>query len=74
MVVAMLKYLQDSNLDKLHVVAAEAPYLGTIYASPNLLYAKADETLGKIPENMLKRFIPYLQQIRPRKKTDKFFN
>lgn len=68
MVTAMLKYLQDNNLDKLHVVAAEAPYLGTIYASPNLLYAKVDETLEKIPDNMVKRFIPYLQQIRPNTK------
>ncbi len=74
MTVSMLKYLQNSNLDKLHVVSAEAPYLGTIYASPNLLYAKADETLKKIPENMIKRFIPFLQQIRPRTKQTQSLN
>lgn len=68
MVVSMLKYLNDTNLDKLNVIASLAPYLGTIYASPNILYAKVDETIGKVPENLLKRMVPNLQKIRPTQK------
>lgn len=65
MVVSMLKYLSVSHLDKLNVLAAQAPYLGTIMASPKILYAKTNEVIGKVPSTLLKRMIPNLQKIRP---------
>lgn len=71
-VVSMLKYLTDSHLDKLNVLAAQAPYLGTIMASPNVLYAKANEVIGNIPDSLLKRIVPSLQKIRPIQKTTSF--
>lgn len=46
-----------------------APYLGTIMASPNILYAKAHEVIGKVPSSLLKRMVPNLQKIRPISKT-----
>ena len=69
MTVSMLKYLQDTNLTKLHVSSALAPYLGTIMASPTILYKKADEVIAKIPTTLSKRFLTYLQQTKPLSKT-----
>ena len=44
-IVSMLKYLTDVNLDKLNLIAYMAPYRGTIFASPTLFYKKIDEKL-----------------------------
>lgn len=68
MVVSMLKYLNDTNLNKLNILSYSSPYLGTIYASPNTLYSKVDETIGKVSANLLKRIVPNLQKIRPTQK------
>lgn len=68
MVADLLHHLNDTNLDRLNLLAALPPYLGTIYASPNILYNKVDETIGKVPDNLLKRVIPNLQKIKPTQK------
>lgn len=69
-VTATLKYLRDSNLNKLNVIAYQAPFLGTIFASPRLLYKKLDELVGSISDSLLKRLIPSLQKIRPKTKKE----
>lgn len=67
---ATLKYLKDSNLDKLNVMTYQAPFLGTIFASPVALYKKVDEFVGNISDSLLKRVIPILKKIRPKDKKD----
>lgn len=62
---ATLKYLKDSHLDKLNVMTYQAPFLGTIFASPVALYKRVDEFVGSISDSLLKRVIPILQKIRP---------
>lgn len=64
MAVAMLKYLNDNNLDKLNIMAYSAPYLGTIFASPILLYKKADEIIDSIPRPLSDKLIPLLNRIK----------
>ena len=65
MAVALLKYLSDANLDKLEVKAYQAPYLGTIFASPVTLYKKVDEVANLTDNGLINRVLPYLSKIRP---------
>lgn len=67
---AILKYLKDSDLDKLNVMTYQAPFLGTIFASPVALYKRVDEFVGSISDSLLKRVIPILQKIRPNTRTE----
>lgn len=67
MCVAMLKYLSDSNLDKLNIMAYSAPYLGTIFASPITLYDKIDDIADKAPSKLMKKVVYNLENIEPEK-------
>lgn len=59
MTVALLKYLTDINLEKLNIMAYSAPYLGTVLASPVILYKKVDQVIEKLQSNLVKKLIPY---------------
>ena len=65
MLVAMLKYLSDSNLDKLNLMAYSAPYLGTIFASPETLYKRIDEVVGNVESKLLESVVKQLIKIEP---------
>lgn len=71
MSVALLKYLENSNLDKLNIMSYSAPYLGTIFASPLSLYRKVDEVAGKVQTGLIEKIIPYLEKIKPITKKEK---
>lgn len=64
--VALLKYLDETNLGKLNIMAYSAPYRGTIYASPVSLYNKVDEVINSIPQELLDKIVPFLKKIKPR--------
>ena len=65
MAVASLKYLTESNLDKLNVVAYSAPYLGTVFASPVELYKIIDELGESISIPLLKKIVSYIENNTP---------
>lgn len=65
MSVALLKYLTESNLDKLDIKAYSAPYLGTIFASPVTLYNKIDEVINKVQTELIQKIIGHIKKIRP---------
>ena len=65
MAVALLKYLSNSNLEKLNIIVYSLPYLGTIFASPVLLYQKLDAVIEKLQIRVIKNIIPYLKKIKP---------
>lgn len=65
MLVSMLKYLSDTNLEKLNAAAYMAPYLGTIFASPVKLYKKIDDTIEIVHGKLVKKMLPYLENIKP---------
>lgn len=50
--IAILKYLTENNLDKLNIMSFEAPYLGTIFASPLDFFYRVDEIIKSIPFDM----------------------
>lgn len=68
--VALLKYLSNSNLDKLNIMAYSAPYLGTIFASPVSLYKKVDKVVGKVQIGLIEKIVPYLERIKPTNKKE----
>ena len=68
MSVAILKYLKESNLDKLNIMAYSPPYLGTILASPVMLYEKCDEIIKKVKSSTIEKIIPHLANIKPKTK------
>ena len=74
MTVALLKYLTDLNLEKLNIMAYSAPYLGTVIASPKILYKKVDEVAEKLQSNFLKKLIPYSQDIKSKIRYDKNYS
>ena len=65
MAVALLKYLSNSNLEELNIIVYSSPYLGTIFASPVLLYQKLDAVIEKLQIRVIKNIIPYLKKIKP---------
>ena len=65
MSIAMLKYLTDANLDKLDVICYSAPYLGTILASPVVLYEEVDKKVEYFSNGLLNKVVPQIQKIRP---------
>ena len=74
MTVALLKYLSDFNLEKLNVMAYSAPYLGTVFASPKVLYKKVDEIIGKAESSFITKFIPYIENDQSKKKINKKYS
>ncbi|MBO5348836.1 MAG: hypothetical protein J6A89_03325 [Clostridia bacterium] len=71
MTVALLKYLTELHLDKLNIMAYSAPYLGTVFASPVILYKKVDEVMGKARKKLVKKLIPDFKEIKPKTKREK---
>lgn len=64
--VAMLKYLSDSNLDKLNIMSYSAPYLGTIFASPKAFEKRLEEVVGEAEEKLLKQVARTLKGLEPK--------
>lgn len=59
MAVALLKYLSDTNLNKLNIMAYSAPYLGTVFASPVMLYKKVNKSIVNAQVNLVKKLITH---------------
>lgn len=49
--------MEEKNLNKLNIMAYQAPYLGTIIASPLLLYKRIDDIISEFSSTLLKSFI-----------------
>lgn len=63
MSIASLKYLKPENLDKLDVQLYQAPFLGTLLASPLNLYKKIDSLYEGLSNNFLSSLINSVQQV-----------
>lgn len=53
MAISMLKYLKGENLDKLDLQIFEAPFLGTIFATPLKLYDRLDTLYSSLSNKFL---------------------
>ena len=67
----MLKYLSDTDLDKLNLMSYSAPYLGTIFASPETLYKRIEEVVGNVESKLLESVVRRLKKIEPVSKEQK---
>ena len=73
MSVALLEHLTESDLDKIQLTSCFAPWLGTILASPVLLYDKIDEVMANAKKSVIDvigKLIPYLANIKPTAEKD----
>ena len=65
---ALLKYLTEEELDKVHLISCFAPWRGTILASPVLLYKKIDQVMAQAKtdvKGLIKKIIPHVAKIKP---------